>query len=209
MSVPQLDEAMVLVRNERDSTTFDVLPGRSEVPVVRLYKPYFYDSPHPLQVFTGPRLDTPAGWVTAVGAKDVERVMRGTVSHEPGSRGRRETWTAEQPGLPALTGVARGTGARLRHGTTVAAVPLAGALEMAFEYRVRFRGPADENEGEGGRREGFEFARLKGVHPRYSLRIHDRRIGLLLALAAVVRYDWQLSPDPKKGLMDLTFPKRA
>lgn len=208
MSVPRLDEATVLAHNDRESTTFDVLPRRSEQPVVRLYKPYFYDSPHPLQVFVGSGLDQPAGWVTAVGAKDVDRVLRGTVSHEPGSRGRRETWTAEQPGLPPLTGVARGTGARLRHGTTVAAVPLAGALEMAFEYRVSFRWREGANGGTEDAK-GFEFARLKGVHPRYSLRIHDRRIGLHLALAAVVRYDWLLSPDPKKGLMDLTFPKRA
>jgi hypothetical protein len=71
---------------------------------------------------------------------------------------------------------------------------------MVVEYRVGFRGPGCD---------GFEFTRLKGAQPRYTMRFHDRRVNLLLALATIVRYDWLLSPNVKGALMDLTFPKRA
>jgi hypothetical protein len=201
MSTPQLGEATVVARNERESSTFDVLSAGSDLPVMRLYKPYFYDSLHPLQAFVGPRLDRPAGWVTTVGAKSADGTKHGTVSHVTGSPSRQESWTVEQRGLPALTGTPHGRGAKLRRTTPVAAVPFAGgALDLVLDYRIRFRGEGSE---------GFEFSRRKGVHARYALRLHDRRVNLLLALAAVVRYDWLLAPDPKKGLMDLTFPKRA
>ncbi|WP_042380593.1 hypothetical protein [Streptacidiphilus melanogenes] len=201
MSVPQLDAVTVVARNERDSSTFDVLPVGSDTPAVRLFKPYFYDSLHPMEVLVGPRLDQLAGWVTTVGAKGVDGTKHGTVSHHAGSQFQQESWTVEQPGLPPLTGTPHGRGARLRHTTALAVLPFAGgALDLLLDYRIAFEGPGSD---------GFELSRSKGVHARYALRLHDRRVSLLLALAAVVRYDWLLAPDPKKGLMDLTFPKRS
>ncbi|WP_042422918.1 hypothetical protein [Streptacidiphilus anmyonensis] len=201
MSVPQFDAATVVARNERDSSTFDVLPAGSDTPAVRLFKPYFYDSLHPMEAYVGQRLDQPVGWVTTVGAKAVDGTKHGTVSHHAGSQFQLETWTVEQPGLPTLTGTPHGKGARLRHAAPLAAVPFAGgALDLVLDYRISFEGPGSD---------GFELARLKGMHARYALQLHDRRVSLLLALAVVVRYDWLLAPDPKKGLLDLTFPKRS
>ncbi|WP_042364635.1 hypothetical protein [Streptacidiphilus neutrinimicus] len=201
MAVPQLDAATVVARNERDSSTFDVLPAGSDTPAVRLYKPYFYGSPHPLEAFVGPRLDQPVGSVTTVGARAADGTKHGTVSHYQDSQFRTESWTVEQPGLPPLTGTPHGKGARLRHAPALAVLPFAGgAVDLVLDYRISFEGPGSD---------GFELARLKGVHARYALRLHDRRVSLLLALAAVVRYDWLLAPDPKKGLLDLTFPKRG
>lgn len=112
----------------------------------------------------------------------------------------KHAWSFDQVGLRTLTGTPKGVGSKLLHGTPLGAIPFTDALDMVVEYRVGFRGPGCD---------GFEFTRLKGTQPRYTMRLHDRRVNLLLALATIVRYDWLLSPNLKGALMELTFPKRA
>jgi hypothetical protein len=198
--IPRLDAATVVPRHERDSTTYDVLPADAQAPVLRLFKPTYYDSLQPLTVLAGPGLDQQAGWVSAKSAAGPDRVKLGSVEQRSRFLTSTHSWTFDQVGLGRLTGRPEGAGSKLLHGSPLGALPFTSALDMVVEYQVVFRGDGCE---------GFGFTRLKGAQPRYALRLHDPRVSLLLALATIVRYDWLLSPNPKGALLDLTCPTRA
>jgi hypothetical protein len=191
--IPSFRDVIVTGRHERHSTTLDVVPEGAATPVARLHKEHFYTSRDPLRVYVGPDLDQLVGWVTHAEAMGVDRVKHGTVRHKESAQLSKQRWTFEQNGLQPLVGTPEGAGTKLRYGTPLAWVPGAGSLDTVFTYHIRFRGPDSE---------GFEFTRLKGLRPRYALRIHDARISSLLALSVVVHYDRFLDADPKKGLMD-------
>ncbi|MBF9073935.1 hypothetical protein [Streptacidiphilus fuscans] len=123
----------------------------------------------------------------------VDRVKLGTVEHQESAVFSEQTWTFAQHGLPPLTGTVQGISGRLRYGTPLGILNVGRLLDPGLGYRIAFHGPDSA---------GFEFARLKGLGSRYSLRIHDERISPMLALAAIIRYNRRMDLNPKAAAIE-------
>lgn len=150
---------------------------------------------HMLQVFTGPGLDQPAGWMnsgTALGP-DGERI--GEVDSRRGFI-HGDTWTFEQNGLPVLVGARAGVVGTLRDGLPLVRDFLtSGVADMALSAHLKFSAPDCA---------GFEFTRQPGIKTRYTVRVHDDRVSRLLVLAAIRRFDRFDNADLRREVTEMT-----
>lgn len=147
-----------------------------------------------LQVFTGPALDQPAGWVSWTEAKTPDGVPVGTIGRQ--NRGsRKESWIFAQADLPELSGELSGATGVLRNNWVLRDALSDNLVGGTIPLRLRFRGSGCA---------GFEINRSPGMRAKYRVRIHDERISRLLVLACVVRYNVGHDIDPRKDIIRLT-----
>jgi hypothetical protein len=193
--IDSLTEFTVVPEYHRSRTLYHVYSGGSRTPVAQARIDRAPDTLRPLEVFTGPGLDQPAGWVNSFSARGPDRVMIGEVNSRFGLVGKAK-WVFAQDGLPEMQGKRAGVTNALRDGLPMVRDILTGGIaDAALSAHLRFSGPDCP---------GFEFTRPPGIKTRYKVRVHDRRVSRLLVLAAILNYDFRFNADPRKDASALT-----
>lgn len=190
--IATLTEFAVVPEYHRSRTVYHVHADGE--PVAQARSDQAPDSLHPLEVFTGPGLDQPVGWVSFTSATGPDRVKIGQVSRRRGMLGK-EKWTVTQNGLPELSGERAGVVGSLRDTALVRGVLTSGVADAALSAHLRFSGPGTE---------GFEFTRQPGLSTRYKVRVYDTRLSWLLVLACVLHYDHFDNADPRKEIAEIS-----
>ncbi|MEV6058123.1 hypothetical protein [Streptomyces sp. NPDC052107] len=178
----------------RAHTTYNVHVDGQQAPVARMHKDTVYSSPSEYRVYTGPRLDELAGYVTDFSAKAADRTPLGKVDTR--TRALRDNeWTVIQNGLGELTGESAGVSTKLRRDSRLGNLLSVPASEFVFTTRLHFRSPESA---------GFELTRLRGVRARYAATIHDGRVNRLLILACIAHYAEHHAQDIRQPLAEMT-----
>lgn len=193
--IDSLTEFSVVPEYHRSRTLYHVYARGSRDPVAQARVDRSPDTMRPLQVFTGPGLDQPAGWVNSLTASGPDGVKIGAIDVRR-SAVRKDEWIFAQSGLPELHGKRAGVNNALRDGLPVVRDFLIGGLaDAALSAHLRFSAAGCA---------GFEFIRQAGIRTRYKVRVHDDRVSRLLVLAAVVRFDRWDNADPRKDISEMT-----
>jgi hypothetical protein len=183
----------VIPEYHRARTLYHVHVKGTREPVAQARIERAPDTLHPLEVFTGPGLDQPAGWVSFGYALAPDRTRLGNVGGRRGTIGR-DKWTFAQNGLPVLHGARAGVAGTLRDSLPVVRDFLTGGVaDMALSAHLKFSAPDCV---------GFEFTRQPGIKTRYTVRIHDARVNWLLVIAAILRFDRFDNPDVRRGISE-------
>lgn len=133
-----LTDFTVVPEYNRSRTVYHVHVGGAREPVAQARSSRAPDSLHPLEVFTGPGLDQPAGWVSFTSAMSPDRVKIGQVSRRRGMLGK-EKWAVTQNGLPELSGERAGAVGSLRDSALVRGVLTSGVADAALSALTRAR----------------------------------------------------------------------
>lgn len=135
--IDSLTEFTVVPGYHRSRTRYDVYAKGSRDPVAQARLDRAPDSLLPLQVFTGPGLDQPAGWVSFTTAIGPDRARIGKVEGRRDPFGKKRTFT--QNGLPVLHGTRAGVAGSMRDGLPVAREFLVGGVaDMALSGHLKF-----------------------------------------------------------------------
>lgn len=194
--IESLTEFTVIPEYHGNRTAYHIHAKDGEAPVAQLRKDDAYDSPVPLQLFTGPGLDQPAGWVTSKAAMGPDRVRVGVVNLDRKVLSGKAAWTFSQDGLPELRGERVGSAGAIRENWLVRDYLTSGLADGVLSFHARFSAPGCA---------GFELTRPAGLKARYKVRVHDERVSRLLILACIAKYSAFTEVDPRKNLADLTY----
>lgn len=193
--IDSLTDFTVVPEYHRNRTLYHVYAKGTRQPVAQARVDGSPDTLHSLQVFTGPGLDQPIGWVSFVKATGPDGVRIGEVDGRRGAIGK-DKWTFTQNGLPVLQGARAGVAGSLRDGLPVVRDFLTGGVaDMALSAHLKFSAPDCA---------GFEFTRQPGIKTRYKVSVRDDRVSRLLVLAAVLRFDRFDNPDVRREISSRT-----